>query len=271
MNIRFSLSMITLAALLAGCGENPSAWQASAAPAQQKTKQAAAAQTGSGVPDGVSKKISATLEKNYADQKLKVQSVRATPMKGLYEVVVNGNQIAYTDENADYMLVGDLIETKEGRSLTDERKAELSAIDYGKLPFDKAIKEVRGKGTLKVAVFSDADCPFCKRLEQEFAKMDDITIYNFMMPLDSLHPDAYRKSVQIWCQSDRTKAWTEWMRKGTMPPKVAECSHPIKETVALGASHNFNGTPTIVFPNGRTQGGYAPMPQLQELIAANQK
>ena len=129
--------------------------------------------------DEITNAITTTLERNYADQKLKVESVSTTPVAGLYEIVVNGKQIAYTDATGQYMRVGDLIQTDIAKSLTEERKAVLNAVDFNKLPFDLAIKEVRGNGELKIAVFSDADCPFCKRLEHEFAKMTNVTIYNF--------------------------------------------------------------------------------------------
>ncbi|MDO1510742.1 MULTISPECIES: DsbC family protein [unclassified Neisseria] len=214
--------------------------------------------------------ITTKLEKTYAGQSLKVQSVRTTPVTGLYEVVVNGNQVVYVNEKATHMLVGDLIDIDTRKSLTEERNLELSKVDFSGLPFDKAIKEVRGNGKLKVAVFSDPDCPFCKRLEREFAKMNNITIYNFMMPIASLHPDAARKAQQIWCSPNRAAAWTAWMREGKMPPKVADCENPVAETTSLGEQLGFNGTPAIVFPNGRTQSGYSPMPHLQEAIEKNQ-
>lgn len=222
------------------------------------------------VPDNIAKQIATTLEKNYADHKLKVQSINTSPISGIYEVVMNGKQIAYTDATGQYMFVGDLIETNEGRSLTEERKTELNAIDFNKLPLENAIKEVRGNGSLKVAVFSDPDCPFCKRLEREFAKMNNVTIYNFMMPIVSLHPNAHHKSVQIVCQPNPTQAWTEWMREGKLPTQVSECNNTVAQTTALGESFGFNGTPTIVFPNGKIQAGYTPMPQLEELIKKNQ-
>lgn len=254
---------------LAACGETPSS-KVQAAPVTATQPAAKSLEINKDVPADVAKQIAATLEKNYADQKLKVLSVNTSPISGIYEVIMNGKQIAYTDATGKYMFVGDLIETSEGRSLTEERKDELNAIDFNSLPLDKAIKEVRGNGSLKVAVFTDADCPFCKRLEREFAKMTDVTIYNFMMPIASLHPDAYRKSVQIACQPNPTQAWTTWMREGKLPPKVAECKNSVAQTTALGESFGFNGTPTIVFPNGKVQAGYAPMPQLEILIKQNQ-
>lgn len=268
---RKTLSLIPAVALaLIACNGSPSnnaqaatTDKSTAAPVQMKVDKA--------VPDDVAKTIKSTLETNYASQKLQVLSVSPTPVTGLFEVVVSGNQITYTDATGQYMLVGDLIATKDARSLTEERKAELSKIDFNSLPLDKAIKEVRGNGALKLVVFSDPDCPYCKRLERELAKMTNITIYSFMMPIPSLHPDAHRKAVQIWCQPDRTKAWTTWMREGKMAPKVAECKNPVSETTALGENFGFNGTPTLVFPNGRTQSGYTPMPHLEQIIKQNQK
>lgn len=258
--------VLSICTALSACGGTPANQQTAQNPA---SIQQAAPQ--SDAPAQIVQHITQTLEKNYRSQGLKIQSVRTTPITGVYEIVANGKQIAYTDATGQYMLVGDLIETAEGRSLTEERKALLNTIDFNQLPLDKAIKEVRGNGALKVAVFSDSDCPFCRRLENEFAKINNITIYNFMMPIASLHPDAYRKTIQILCQPDPTQAWTQWMRQGKMPPSVAECKTNLDETIQLGEQFGFNGTPTLVFPNGKTQAGYVPMPQLEQLISANQK
>lgn len=268
-NIRTFVPALLLA--LSACGETPQNKAQAAPVAKQPAAVAEPVKAGQGVPEEVAKQIANTLETNYADHKLKVLNVSTTPIDNIYEVVMSGKQIAYTNATGTYMFVGDLIETKEGRSLTEDRKSDLNAIDFNSLPLDKAIKEVRGNGKLVVAAFSDPDCPFCKRLERELAKMTDVTIYNFMMPIDSLHPDGRRKAVQIMCQPNPTKAWNEWMREGKMPPKVAECKNPVNETTALGESFGFNGTPTMVFPNGKVQAGYAPMPQLEAIIKQNQQ
>ena len=241
---------------LAACGQTPAGKAGNAAPAP--------------APENAAAAITANLEKAYASQKLKVQSVKTTPISGLYEVVVSDNQIIYTDDKAKYILQGSLLDVEKRRDLTEERMADLSTVDFASLPLDKAVKEVRGNGRLKVAVFSDPDCPFCKRLEHEFAKMTDITIYSFMMPLASLHPDAARKAEQIWCQPNRTAAWTAWMREGKMPPQVKVCDNPVEETTSLGEQLGFHGTPALVFPNGKSQSGYSPLPQLEEVIKQNQ-
>lgn len=255
---------LTLLPLIA-CGQTNGSSKTTSAPA---VGSAVSAKPAGG---NVVETVKAKLEKTYAGQNLKVVSVSETPLKGIYEVIVTGKQVIYTDASGDYMLVGDLIDINKRQSITEERIAELNKIDFSTLPLDKAIKEVRGNGKLKIAVFSDPDCPFCKKLEHEFPKINNITIYNFMMPIPSLHPDAERKAVQIWCQKDRTSAWLAWMRQGKQPAQVADCPNPVAETTALGNRFGFNGTPTLVFPNGKVQSGYAPMPHLQEAIEANQK
>lgn len=147
---------------LLACGQ-PAVSNANAAPAPAAKAEAPADKS-------VAASLKARLEKVYAAQDLKVLSVSETPIKGIYEVVVSGKQIIYTDAKGDYMLVGDLINVNTRQSMTEERAADLNKIDFASLPLDKAIKEVRGNGKLKVAVFSDPDCPFCKRLEHEFEK-----------------------------------------------------------------------------------------------------
>ncbi|KLT72639.1 thiol:disulfide interchange protein [Neisseria arctica] len=251
---------------LTACGPTPVSSAQTPESAQAKTPAAESTPA----DNTLAAALTAKLEKTYEGQKLKVQSVRDTPIKGLYEVVVTGNQVVYVDADANYMLVGDLVDINTRKSLTEERSAELNKIDFNTLPLDLAIKEVRGNGKLKVAVFSDPDCPFCKRLEQEFAKMNNITIYNFMMPIAKLHPDAQQKAEQIWCQSNPTAAWTAWMRENKVPQPVAACDNPVAETMSLGEQLGFNGTPTLVFPNGHTQSGYSPMPELQKQIEKNQ-
>ncbi|ROV56544.1 DsbC family protein [Neisseria chenwenguii] len=271
MNNKFIKALLPFALLpLIACGQTGGS-QKTVSESKASSAPAASASAAKPAAGNVAEALKARLEQTYGAQKLKVISVSETPVQGIYEVVVSGKQVIYTDAKGDYMFVGDLINVNTRESLTEARAAELNKIDFSTLPFDKAIKEVRGNGKLKVAVFSDPDCPFCKRLEHEIVKMTDVTVYNFMMPIASLHPDAARKAELIWCQSDRTKAWTDWMRNGKLPAAAKACDNPVAETTSLGEQLGFTGTPTLVFPNGHTQSGYSPMPQLQEIIAKNQK
>ncbi|WP_225747637.1 DsbC family protein [Eikenella sp. Marseille-P7795] len=259
--MKHTLSTIMLALLLplAACNAQPAA---------QGASQPAAASAPAGSPEAA---IRSKLTQTYGNQGIEVLSVSPAPVSGLYEVFLNDNQLVYMTADGGYMFTGDLIDVNKRSNLSEARRDELNRIDYVALPFDSAIKEVRGNGKLQVAVFSDPDCPFCRRLEKEFEQMTDITIYNFLMPIPDLHPAAEAKAIRIWCSPDRTAAWTGWMRKGTVPPESAGCDNPVRDTMALGNHFGFNGTPTIVFPNGKIVAGYMPKEALQEALEANQK
>ena len=83
-------------------------------------------------------------------------------------------------------------------------------------------------------MFSDADCPFCAKLENELKSVDNVTIYTFLFPIDQLHPDSARKSRIIWCSPDRVKAWDAFFASGTLPDNKGDCDNPIAKTDALG-------------------------------------
>ncbi len=207
-----------------------------------------------------------------------VSSVQPAQVAGLFEVVVKMKQqgraqysVVYTDATVDHLITGDLIDTKTRTSVTEERLAELNkvTVDWAKLPLDKAIKEVRGKGERKLVVFSDPDCPFCKKLEREsLSQLDNVTVYTFLYPLAQLHPDAPRKSRQIWCSSDRAASWLGFMRQGKALSGSDKCATPLAEIAALGERLGISGTPALVFPNGELVAGAIPLAEIERHLAA---
>ena len=214
--------------------------------------------------------VKSALEQAYQEHNVKVQSVKKSPVKGLYEVVFEGNEVYYVDENAAYLIEGSLIDLKAKKNITADRVADLRKVNFADLPLQDAIVEVRGSGKNKVVVFNDIDCPFCRRLEHEFAQLTDLTIYTLLMPVDGLHPEARAKSEQVWCNKDRVGVWTSVMRENKPIPQVEPCETPIERTLQLAHKLGFTGTPTLVFPNGKIQAGYAPAAELQQAIVANQ-
>lgn len=273
------LAPLLTISLITSCDGTPVHNTGSAASAASGVNAAAssnsAAELSQNINTGISKKVSENLikkmQKAFKGSKLNIQSIYTTPFKGIYEVVITGNQIIYTDENADYIMLGNLIDLQHHQNLTEQRLSEVTRVDFNQLPLDKAIKEVRGNGQRIIAIFSDPDCPFCKKLEEEIAQIDNITVYTFLMPVPELHPTAQKKAVQIWCQKERTAAWTAWMRHNKAPASVANCDNPVAETMKLGEKFGFNGTPTIIFPNGKTISGLMRKNDLEQELGKNQK
>lgn len=199
--------------------------------------------------------------------KAKVESVAKTPFAGLYEVFIDG-QIIYTNDNFSWFIAeGRLVDAKSRKELTSSRLEELTKVDFNALPLEQAIKVVRGNGSRKVAVFSDPDCPFCKKLEQkELAPLTDVTIYTFLFPLESLHPDAANKSKAIWCAPDRVKAWNDWVLNGQVAKGGASCDTPIEKNAELGRKLGVTSTPTLIFADGKRMLGAYPSKEIEKAL-----
>ena len=192
-------------------------------------------------------------------------AVNATQWPGVYEVVMGAN-LAYVDESGQYFLFGHLYDMKAQRDLTAERKDSLARVDFATLPLADALKEVRGSGARALAIFSDPDCPYCRRLEAEMKSLTDVTIYTFLMPIDSLHPDARGKAIAVWCSEDRVAAWHALMwRDEKIPAK--DCLHPVERNVALGERLGISGTPTLGASDGRVLPGAAGNAQIEAWLA----
>lgn len=195
----------------------------------------------------------------------KVDSVAPSPIAGVYEVVVDGAHVIYSDEKADYVITGEMLETANRRNLTREKLDKLSEVKFDTLPLDQAITTVKGAGKRKLAVFSDPDCPYCKKLEQELALLDNVTIYVFAYPLP-MHADAPRKSRLVWCSANRAQAWLDLMLKNKVPEGKGDCANPIDANLALGQKLNVQGTPAIILANGKRLPGLVPASRLNALL-----
>jgi thiol:disulfide interchange protein DsbC len=197
--------------------------------------------------------------------KLKIQDVRASAIPGWYEVFT-GSQLLYSDASGDHVFVGKLIDTHTQKDLAEEQLENRLTIDFQKLPFDRAIKIVKGDGSRRLALFEDPDCPFCRQLEQQLASVNNVTLYVFLFPIVELHPKARVHAHAIWCAADRGDAWTHWMLE-RREPGSSECQKdPIDQLQTLGTDLNVTGTPTYFLDSGRRYEGVLTASQLDALL-----
>lgn len=197
----------------------------------------------------------------------KIESVKETPYAGLYEVRVGGD-IVYTDKKGEYLFSGHVFNTKTMQDLTKERIDEISKIKFSDLPFELALKQVKGDGKRVIAVFEDPNCGYCKKLRQTTLKeIDNVTIYTFMYNI--LSEDSFAKSKNIWCAPDRVKAWDDWMVAGKAAPAApANCATPNDKVVALGQKLRIQGTPAIFFTDGSRIPGAVDAKALEAKLAS---
>ncbi|WP_242671304.1 DsbC family protein [Hylemonella gracilis] len=256
-----ALSGLALALVLGLTPPQPAQAQ-SKAPAAKTAQEPATAAT-------IRKNLSARLPKMPA-----IDEVRALPLAGgtsLYEIRV-GQDIFYTDAQGQHLIQGQIIDLQSQRNLTEERTEQLSAVRYQDLPFDDAFTIRHGKGERQLAVFSDPECGYCRRLERELADIDNVTIHVFLYPV--LGQQSTEKAQAVWCTASdqRARTWQDWMLKGTPPAAQANCSQRTLDALArnleFGRKHRIQGTPTLFFANDVRAPGALSARQIEQQFAS---
>ena len=195
----------------------------------------------------------------------KVRSVTPAPVSGLYEVLV-GNDIFYTDANAKYLIQGEIIELASGKNITEQRQADLNRIKWTDLNQANAFKTVRGNGTRQLAIFSDPNCGYCKRLEKSLQQLDNVTIYTYLIPI--LSADSIQKAKQILCSTDPNKTYMDWMINGVAPSGKTDCSNPLDKNLTFAKTYGITGTPTLFFTDGSRFPGAVQVTDIEKKFAS---
>lgn len=210
----------------------------------------------------------AAIRKNLAERLPSlppIEEVGKAPMNGLYEIRVSGNEIFYTDAEGNFLIQGNLIDTRQRRNLTEERIDKLNAVAFDALPLKDAFTIVRGNGKRKLAVFEDPNCGYCKRFERDMQKVSDVTVYMFLYPI--LGADSADKSRSIWCARDQGKAWQDLMLRDRAVTPASCDSSALARNIEFGRKHRITGTPTLIFADGTRVPGAISAQQVEKHLS----
>lgn len=204
-------------------------------------------------PDALTAQIAPKLEPILGANM--VEKVTLSGHAGLYEVLTPRG-IVYTDKTGSFVSFGPIVDTATQVNLTEKRLQDFSKFVFKELPFKDAIKTVKGDGSRVIATFEDPNCGFCRKLMTEVEKLNNVTIYTFLVPV--LGPDSALKAKAIWCAKDQSAAWTGFMT-GKAPQPIAptgHCETPLERNTALQGKLRINGTPAILFTDNTKTPGY---------------
>lgn len=203
----------------------------------------------------------------------RVESVTATPFAGLYQAVIEfgrGKVIVYTDAKAEYLLLGgglmDL-RTQPYRDLTEMAQLKLNSSAL-KDALPMAVRRVKGDGKRTLITFEDPNCGYCRQLQNELVKLDNVTIYTFLWPF--LAESSLSKSQAVWCAKDRGEKFEAVMIKNDPGKPPAGCEYPHANQVAKIAQNlGLNGTPAIFLADGTEYRGPRTAAALDKVLSAN--
>jgi thiol:disulfide interchange protein DsbC len=198
----------------------------------------------------------------------KIDEVQKSAIPGVYEIRI-GADILYTDEDGNHLIQGSLIDTRTRVNLTEARVEKLTAIDFAALPLKDAIVWKQGTGSRKMVVFADPNCGYCKKLERDLQAVKDVTVYTFLFAI--LGPDSSDKARSIWCSKDRTDTWRVWMLQGQTPVKQSgQCdTAALQRNLDFGKKYRVNGTPAIVFEDGKRVPGAIGAEAIEKQLVAS--
>lgn len=199
------------------------------------------------------------------------ESIQQSPVPGLLEVR-SGSQVVYVTPDGKLLIEGQMVDTMTRTNLTQESVNRALAVDFASLPLkDALITHKSGTGERRIAVFADPHCGFCKRYEPELVKLQNATVYTFMIPVLGSRSEEMVK--RIACSADPAKAWDDWMLRNAEPAPAAEsCATPAWSAVArnrdLARKLGINSTPTSLTAPKKRHPGYMQAPQIEVFLGS---
>jgi thiol:disulfide interchange protein DsbC len=206
-----------------------------------------------------------------------VKSVKDAPAKGLFELLVekdNKQGIVFIDYGKKHLMQGmivslDTLQPVSAHAQDLPQPKQVTTVDVSKIPVDTAVVMGNPKGSKKLYVFTDPDCPYCRKGHLELKKLaaiaPDVAIYVMLFPLP-MHPGAYDKARTVL----ETKS-LELLDKafdGQEVPKPSKESSKagIDLIIKFGNANGITGTPTMVMPDGKIEVGMRDAETLKKML-----
>jgi thiol:disulfide interchange protein DsbC len=195
---------------------------------------------------------------------LEIEKLSPTDHANLVEILTPSG-IFYTDMQGSFVIFGAaVVDAGSKENLTAKAWDGYGTFRFEDLPFKDAVKTVRGNGSRVMVTLEDPNCGFCRKLMTELQKVDNVTIYTFLVPI--LSKDSHEKVKGIWCAPDRAQAWQGLMTGGAAPA-AATCETPTERNLVLYRKLRASGTPAMLFPGNKRISGYATADRIEAKLA----
>ncbi|MCG6898255.1 MAG: DsbC family protein [Thiocapsa sp.] len=189
---------------------------------------------------------------------IEIDSVSASPVPGLYEVMV-GTQLMYVTADGRYFVDGRIVDLKTRADLTEPRLSEVRKRLVDGVGESQMVVFGPADAKHTVTVFTDVECGYCRKLHSqidEYAK-EGIRVRYLFFPRAGQGSPSYTEAVSVWCAGDpgaQREAMTAVKAGKSIPAKT--CKNPVDAHMDLGSQLGLRGTPAIVTETGELIPGY---------------
>ncbi|MDY0300291.1 MAG: DsbC family protein [Trichlorobacter sp.] len=166
----------------------------------------------------------------------------------------------YIDCSKKFVLQGAVfdVETKERVLLhakdLPEQAGPVQKINIGEAPKNAAMVLGNAKSKNKLYVFTDPDCPFCRQLHpvlKQLASEYDVAVNIMLMPIPSLHPAAFDKSVAVFASKDFAALDNIFEGKEAPDNTSEDAKDKITAIMNFANKAGINGTPSMFDKDGK--------------------
>ena len=201
---------------------------------------------------------------NTLQPDLKVESVSASPLKGLHQVQLEGGRVLYMSEDGQYLMQGYLYQMRDGQmvNLTEQAENVAVARQLNALPRNEMVIFAPKNPKTHITVFTDTDCGYCQLLHKEVAELNrqGVEVRYLAYPRAGVGSPTYETLVSVWCAKNPQEAMNQAKARKKVP--AATCENPVAEQFELGQRIGVQGTPAIFLANGQLIPGYQPADKL---------
>lgn len=221
--------------------------------------------------DDAERLIKENLQK--VDPRIQVTAVADAPIKGTHEVELNSGEFVYADSKGEYFLIGQLYRYSDEEgfvNLTEEKRKVQRLGHLGKVSDENmVIFPAEGERKTTVNIFTDVDCPYCRKMHEEVPKLTAMGVQvNYLaFPRQGPNSQAYHTMVSIWCAQGadgKREAMTDAKQGAAVD--AATCDNPVLEQLSLGQMVGVTGTPAMVLEDGTLLPGYMPAARLSKIL-----
>lgn len=206
-----------------------------------------------------------------------VLSIKDSPSRGLFELLVQKDSqkaVIFIDYGKKYLIQGMMVDLKKlepvsAHKLEPQQQKQPTSVDVKSIPAQNAVIMGNPKGSKKLYVFTDPDCPYCRKGHAELKKLaaiaPDVAIHVMLYPLP-MHPAAYDKSRTVLETKNLDLLDKAFDGKDVPKPTKESSKKGIDEIIKFANANGISGTPTMVMPNGKVEVGMRDAETMKKML-----